>query len=213
MPTISDYNSLSTAILQFGHRQDLNAYVDYFIQGAQEQIQNDIFEQNFGNGVMGQENAYSQVITNGVTPVPSDWLAPKFFTVTDGSGFTGTLEFKDPEWLYDAYPLRQPQGLPAYVARDGANFIYGPFPDSAYTIGGAYYQQATLLSTQNSTNWMVLNCPHALLAACMIEAGKFTVDDALIARWMPLYQQRLKSLVDADKAERFSAGTLQIELG
>ena len=57
MPVIVDYTSLGKAITDFAHRQDIASYQDYFIQGAIEQIQNDVFDLNFGNGVrfMGSE--------------------------------------------------------------------------------------------------------------------------------------------------------------
>ena len=216
MPTITDYNSLAKAITDVQHRQDLQAYQDYFIQAAQEALQNDIFDLNFGNGVRFQENEYLAVITNGTTPVPTDYLSPKVFLIQDGSANQFPLIFKDPGWLYDRYPLRQPQGLPAYIARDSTSgtslFVFGPYPDSAYTVLGTYYQSASLLTTQTPTNWMTQSCPWALHAACMMEVGRFLIDDELVARWTPVYQSRLKALVDADKAERWADATMVIDV-
>ena len=45
----------------------------------------------------------------------------------------------------------------------------------------------------------------------MIECGKFLLDDGIIARWSSIYQQGLKTLVDADKAERWAAATMAVE--
>lgn len=216
MPTISDYNSLAKAITDVQHRQDLQAYQDYFIQAAQEKLQNDLFDFNFGNGVRFQENAYPAVqISGGTAPVPTDYLSPKVFYIQDTGGNQFPLIFKDPAWLYDRYPLQQATGLPAYIARDSSSgtsmFVFGPFPDSSYTVLGTYYQAAPLLTSLAPTNWMTTNCPWALHAACMIEVGQFLVDDELITRWTPVYQSRLKALVDADKAERWADATMQIE--
>lgn len=300
MSTIVDYNSLTQAITDFTHRSDLAAgvYTDYFIQGAIEKIQNDIFAENFGNGIQFQENSYPPtVITNGVAPVPNDWLAPKLMTVSDGSGDVFTLIWKAAAWIYDQYPVRQAEGLPAYIARDvsagsvfptysnylsftctagqtaftltggpstpvlfvslagqvmvpgtdytiaagvltlgsgavagqtlliqyapfenltasnASSFIFAPYPDSAYTIQGTYYQNCPMLSSTQATNWMVLNCPTLLHAACMIKAGEFLLNDQMVARWDTLYQPRLIALVNRDKAERWGASTMQIELG
>ncbi len=293
MATITDYASLSQAISDFAHRQDMQQglYTDYFIQAAQEKIQDDIFLANFGNGVKFQEYAYGPLTINGGTaPVPSDWLTPKLMQVSDGAGDIFTLIFKAAAWIYDQYPIRQPTGLPAYIARDqiapcsfngdliagvlvtatgtgiiqvgmiisyagaptGANaitiisqisgttggagqykvsnttastsgyvamtgggsvFIFGPYPDSAYTLQGTYYQNATPLSTTNTTNWLVTSRPTLLHAACMVEAGKFLVDDALIGRWQSVYESQLMSMVNADKADRWAASTMQIETG
>jgi hypothetical protein len=300
--TIVDYASLTQAIVDFAHRADIQAgaYTDYFIQQAQEAIENDIPDLNFGNYIRFQENAYPPTaITNGVAPVPTDWLGPKVLYVLDGSGNQFTLTFVSVAWLYDAYPVRQPQGLPTYIARDvlssgafpispssqtfttttgqtifaltvvgspvlivsldgsvlvpgtdysisGSNlvlangafldqtlyvqyaapilggaptatgttaFVFGPYPDSAYTLQGTYYQSAPLLSESATTNWMVDSAPSMLHAACMVECAKFLLDDVMLQRWEPRYQQKLKAVVDADKAERWAASTMEVQVG
>jgi hypothetical protein len=246
------------------------------------------------------ENAYPATAlssVNGTAPVPTDWLGPKALYVTDGAGDQFPLIFKSAAWLYAEYPIRQPEGLPAYIARDllssgsfpispssqsftatagqtifalpvigspvlivsldgavlvpgvdysisGGNlvlangalagqtlyvqyaapilggaptatgttaFVFGPYPDSAYSISGTYYQAIPALSSSNTTNWAVLNAPMMLHAACMVSAAKFLLNDPMLNRWTPIYQQKLKALVDADKAERWAAATMQVE--
>lgn len=220
MALVQDYPTLVQSIMDFTHKDDIKPYIDVLIQSATEEIQNDIFETNFGNGVRFQEEVYTVATPDpvfGTTPVPSDYLSPKLFTVTFGQQ-TFPLIFKSPTWIYDNYPLRAASGLPAYIARDssqgnGNAFIFGPYPDSQYPINGTYYAAATLLSSVNPTNWMTNNFATGLLAGCMVEAAKFLLDDDMMARWMPQYQSRLKSLVDADKSERWAASTMQVELG
>lgn len=93
----------------------------------------------------------------------------------------------------------------------GGVFIFGPYPDSAYTIAGTYYQKIPALNSGSTTNWVVLNAPMMLHAACMAKAGMFLKDAAMAQLWQPIYEQKLKALVDQDKAERWAASTLQIE--
>jgi len=287
MAQIVDYTSLANAVVNFTHRQDLASYTDYFIQMGQDLINNDIFTMNYGNGIEPQEAAYGPyAIAGGTLQVPSDWLAPKIFTVSDGNSDSFPLIFKDPTWLYNAYPVRQASGLPSYVARDvqsgssftgsisgttltisamtsgtvgvgtviddtsgllqfntiitalgtgtggtgtytvsnsqtvsaevmsgGGNvFVFGPFPDSAYNVQGTYYQKAPYLSSSQTTNWMVTSAPGILLAACLVEAAKFLLDDTMLQRWTAIYQQRLQSLIIRDRAERFASPTMQIEV-
>jgi hypothetical protein len=221
MARIVDYASLAQSISDFSHRQDMQTglYTDYFIQGAQEKIQDDIFEANFGNGIRYQEVPFppTNIGSTGTLPVPSDWLTPKSMQIADGSGNIFTLIFKAVAWIYDAYPIRQPSGLPAYIARDnevgGEVFIFGPYPDSSYSVQGTYYQVAPQLSNSITTNWMVTYAPTMLHAACMIKAGEFLVDDTMIARWTPTYQSRLDAMILKDKSERWAASTMQIETG
>lgn len=126
MATIVDYNTLVTSVADFTHRSDLTTFVDYFIQAAQELINNDIFERNEGNGIQLMEVGYpTTAISNGSVPVPADWLAPKLMTISVGP-YTSDLIFKSASWIYDRYPQRTAQGLPAYIARDTS--ASGSFP-------------------------------------------------------------------------------------
>jgi len=113
-----------------------------------------------------------------------------------------------------SYTVNLSQSFSNEPLTGGGNvFIFGPYPDSAYTIQGVYYQQSKLLSTLSDVNWMIANCPWMLHAACMVEVAKFLKDPPSIASWTSIYQSRLKSVVDGDKAERWAASTMQIELG
>ena len=364
MPKIVDYASLTQAILDYTHRPTLSTYTDYFIQAAQEEINDDVFAENFGNGIRYMEAQYpATAINNGQAPVPSDWLAPKNFTILDGSGNQYGLEFKDAQWIYNRYPMRSAAGIPAYIGRDagaasfdasnnvkltsgagqtsfdisailgsvlfatldglmltpsdysvsgsnltlangalagqvlfvqgiatasgfnaanyvklsstagqtafsisglaaGSNvlfaaldgamlvpstdynvagttltltkgalvgqtlfvqgapstlqasassvFVFGPYPDSAYTIEGVYYQAAPILSATQTTNWMVLNAPPMLFAKCMCQAGKFLKDTAMVQGWTQLYTDALEKLILRDAAARFGEAPLVI---
>lgn len=225
MPTINDYASLSQAIADYTHRSDLYSpsggtfITDYFLQAAQEMINKDIFDKNFGNGISLMEAYYGpQTVTNGVTTVPANYLAPKFFTVSDNGGNVFTLILKDPEWIYDRYPVRQPMGLPAYIARDvqpngTSAFIFGPYPDSAYTIAGTIYSAAPLLNQTLTTNWMVTSAPNVFFAAAMSQAMLYLRDTEGFELWDGRYQSKLQQLIDQDKAERWGSATLQMEQG
>jgi len=365
MPTVTNYATLTQAILDYAHRPALSAYTDYFIQSAQEEINNDIFAQNFGNGIRLMEATYpaTPIDANGNCPVPVDWLTPKDFTVADGTGNVFDLEFKDPQWIYQTYPDRVAAGVPSFIARDvlgsstfpavadfltftatsnqtvfslaalssdavlfatldgamlvpgtdysiagstltlvsgaiaGQNlyvqgtpvttseltftatsgqtafslsgltnpnvvlatldgtslvkgtdyyisgttltlyhgattgqvlyvlgsagpsadsssvFIFGPYPDSAYTVGGTYYSQAPLLSGSQATNWMVTSAPSMLFANCMRQAGKFLKDVPMVQGWTQLYQDALAKLIARDTSSRFGESPLVIRSG
>lgn len=127
MPTINGYDALGIAISDFAHRADVASYQDYFIQSAQNRIERDIPELNFGNYIRHQEAAFGPyTIQSGVLQVPSDWIGPKMLFVRDGGGNQFPLIFKSITWLYARYPLQQATGLPAYIARDVQ-------PSSAFT--------------------------------------------------------------------------------
>lgn len=222
MAIITDYTSLSQTIVDWAHRQDLQQgqYTDYFIQNAQLAIPKDIIRENYGNGIRAMEVAMPVATIDaslGTIPVPSDWYAPKDMQVVSSDG-EFDLTFKAARWIYSNYPVRQAEGLPEYIARDkvvGSTdvFIFGPFPDSAYTVQGTYYSMGTALNDQNPTNWMVTTCPDLFHAACMIEAAKFLENAAMLQLWTPVYLDGIDKLINQDKGERFSGGTLAVELG
>ena len=366
MPTITSYATLTQSILDYAHRPGLSTFTDYFIQAAHEEINNDIFAENFGKGVLYMEANYpaTAIDGNGTIIVPSDWLSPKTFTVTAPGGVYD-LEFKTPQWIYERYPNRSASGVPVYIARDvspsypsvanstvitatagqtifdisvlagdtvlfanldgamlypttdysisgntltlvngatvgqklyvqantslattsatnlkatatsgqtvfsvatlagaailfatldgamlvpgvdysitaetltltngatagqnlyvqaatlsGADgssvFIFGPYPDSSYTVQGTYYSKGPLLSASQTTNWMVTNAPSMLLANCMRQAGKFLKDVAMVEGWTQLYQDALTKLIERDAGSRFGEAPLTIRCG
>lgn len=95
----------------------------------------------------------------------------------------------------------------------GEIFVFAPYPDSAYTLQGTYYAEAPLLSATQTTNWMVLKAPLLLHAACMMSAGPFLKDANALSMWASIYQSQMENLISRDKAERWAAATMQVEVG
>lgn len=215
MASISDYTTLCQAIQDFSHRPTISPFVDYFIESAQEQITNDVLARNFGAGIKLMEVAFpaTAIASDGTLAAPTDFLAPKYFTLLDGTGREYQLTVKDPEWVYARYADRQQVGLPAYIALDGSTFIFGPAPDNTYTVEGKYYQKATGLSTANTNNWLTDNAPSLLFSACMVEVGKFLKDTQGVSGWKAIYEGQLESLIARDMGARYGAGPLVMNTG
>src|SRR6185312_6903573 len=136
----------------------------------------------------------------------------------DGSMLVGGADYVSSDGILTlTYGALQGQTLLVYYINSGATpvFIFGPYPDSPYIIQGTYYAKAPLLSAAQATNWMVDSNEAAdvLLAACMVEAGVFLKDLTMVQTWEARYQTKLKALVDQDKAERWGAGTLAVNVG
>lgn len=98
------------------------------------------------------------------------------------------------------------------ITAGGDVFIFGPFPDSAYTVQGTYYQKATALSGTNTTTWMTSNIPDILFAACMAAAQPFLKDDQRTSMWDTIYNNGLELVIAAEKAEKLAGGTMVITL-
>ncbi|KVU10662.1 hypothetical protein WK62_05200 [Burkholderia ubonensis] len=203
---IYDYNSLKQAVQDWFARADLGGWIDYFIQMAEADIYRDIFRLNFGRGVRAIEASLNVTIANGVAALPTGYLALKQGVISSG-GNTWELERKSTEFIYTQYPDRTPSGIPAYIAREGSNFIFGPFPDSNYTVTGTYWQRPAQLTSVNSVNWLVNTIPTVMLAACLKFAARFNKDEEGLAMWDGIYQSQLEAFVLAERAEETSGST------
>lgn len=210
---VYNYATLLQAILDFSHRTDIANYQDYFIQSAELRIYKDLFAKNIGNGSIWLETPFSTTIGTSSISLPTGYLALKYALVLSGTGYVKTLLYKDPQWIYTNYPVRAPAAMPAYIARDGNQFVFGPSPDSNYTVQGYYYATLPPISATNPQTWMTTYIPDVFLAAAMIEVQKFLKDYAALKLWVSIYESKLDSAVSSDKAERLSPGTLTMELG
>lgn len=202
---VYDYNSLRQAVQDWFARADMGNWIDYFIQIAEADIYRDIFAQNQGKGVSPIETALN--ITTGSPAIPSGYLGMKIMLVS-ASGNSFEVERKTPEFIYTQYPGQSASGVPAYFSRLGQNFIFGPFPDSDYTLTGIYWQKFPQLTSVNSTTWIVDTIPTIMLAATNRAAARFNRDTEAFSLWDSLYQQQLASFVLADKAEELSGSSL-----
>jgi len=204
---VYDYNSLKQAVQDWFARSDIGNWIDYFIQMAEADIYRDIIAGNQGRGVRPMEASLSVAIANGAAAVPSDYLGLKIALVSL-SGNTFEMQRVNPEFIYTQYPQQVASGTPAYIARQGANFVFGPYPDANYTITGIYWQKARQLTAVNSTNWIVNTIPTILLAATNRAAARFNKDQEALGIWSDLYMQQLQSYILTDRAEEMSGSSI-----
>jgi hypothetical protein len=204
---VYDYFSLKQAIQDWFARSDVGSFIDYFIQIAEADIYRDIFAQNQGKGVQAIESVLNLTISNGVAAVPSGYLGMKIMNVLlNGNAFE--VERRTPEFIYTQYPSQVASGAPAYFARVGQNFVFGPYPDSNYTLSGIYWAKSPQLTTVNNVTWIVNTIPTIMLAATNRACARFIKDDEAFSLWDSLYNQQLASFILADKAEELSGSSL-----
>lgn len=207
---VYDYNSLKQAVSDWFARSDLANYVDYFIQMAEADIYRDIFSINQGAGVQPIETSFSSTIdtTTGTIALPTGYLGLKIATLVMNSSCAYELVRKNQEYIFTNYPFRGAGAPPQYIARQGQTFIFGPSPDSAYTVSGTYWQKSPQLTQVNSVNWMVEQIPTVLLAAVCRACARFNKDAEALQMWDSLYQPALADFVMTDRAEELSGSSL-----
>jgi hypothetical protein len=201
---ITTYGTLKTAIADFLARDDLTSYIPYFYQGAQAKLNK--------LRLRHMESAFSGTIASGVVALPSGYLETKQLRVVS-SGRHYPLARRTIDQLYQNYPLRSSSGLPVEFAREGSNYIFGPYPDSNYSIAGVVYTKPTDLSVDADTNWWILNNPLTLLYACLVEAEPFIKNDARLELWQGKLNEAVSLIRLENEDEELSGGGLTETLG
>lgn len=199
MSNITTWATLKTEVANQLNRTDLTNDVPFFIQLAEFRIYREL-------RVRQMETVLNSTMSSGQIAVPSGYRSLKFAYI-DGTPVQ-KLERKDAEWIYHNYPTRSASSKPFYIARDGGNFIFGPFPDSAYTVKGVFYKQLDLLSDSNTSNWLITDAPDLIYFAALCEAKPWLGDDERIAIWERKYEMIKQRVQLADNAEEFSGGPL-----
>lgn len=154
------------------------------------------------------ETALSSAISSGVVALPASYVAMKFAYLNTSP--IQVLERRPAEWIYANYPQTTTSGIPQFFARDGSNFIFGPYPDSAYTMNGIYYARLTAISS--SVNALFTANPDLYLMAALAEAEMLIGRDPRIAIWESKYQRILADVNGEDKTEDQSGSHLQMRV-
>jgi hypothetical protein len=197
--SISSYSELKTAVSTWLARSDLTSYTGDLVALGEKRIYRDL-------RIRAMEASLSSTIAAGVIAVPDGYVAMKYAYVEANP--IGKMQRKDAEWIYEKYPTRAADGQPRYFAREADNFIFGPYPDSTYTIKGVYYKRLTALSDANPTNWFITNSPDLLLFAALCEAAPFLKADNRIQIWETKYKMVKDSIQLEDDQEEFSGSPL-----
>lgn len=194
---ITSFSTLKSSIADWLDQDDIGDAIDTMIDLAEARIYREL-------RIKPMETALSVTISSGVAAVPSDYLELRYAYV-DTNPVT-PLQVKSPQFIHLDYPQRSSDAVPIYIARDGSNFIFGPYPDSNYTIKGSYYAKLDALSTSNETNWFITNAPDLLLYGALVHSAAYLEDDNRLTMWEAAYQQVKDRVIEQDKQERYPRG-------
>jgi len=152
------------------------------------------------------EDDFSVVLSGGEAALPADFIEMKHLRIVSSGATNNLLEPIDANELYRQFPKRTSDGKPVVFARDQTKLIFGPFPDSNYTVKGTYYKRLAALSTTNTTNWFMANAPDLLLAASMVEASLFLIEDERSPAWKQKMNQIMQDIYEEENQARASGG-------
>jgi hypothetical protein len=198
--SIASYSELKTAIKNWLHRgTELDNYTADLITFAENRIYRDL-------RIKAMESAFSTAISSGTIALPTRYRELKYAYVNTSPATI--LERKDAEWILANYPTRSADGTPLFIARDGEYFIFGPYPDTTYTIKGTAYCALAPLSDSNTTNWFTANASDLLLFAALAEAEPLLMNDPRIPLWEQKYAQIRDRIQRENDREEFSGSIL-----
>lgn len=155
------------------------------------------------------ETEFSGTASDAGLALPASYLGLKSAYVA--SSPAQSLERRPAEWIRLTYPQNGNSGIPKYIARYASNFIFGPYPDSAYTIKGVYYKQLTAISGA-AVNALFTTNPDLYLFACLSKGIIILGNSPKIPIWEAEYQKILADVNGMDKAEDASGSSLQMRV-
>lgn len=198
---ITTYAELQAAVGNWLHRADLTSIIPDLIMLGEKRIFREIRARSM-------ETALNSTIASGVIALPADYLDLKLAYV-DGSP-AKLLQRTTATSIYQQYPLRASTSKPRLIAREGSNFIFGPYPDSTYTIKGIYYAEPTGIAT--SANTLFTDNPELYLFAALLEAEPYMKNDGRVQLWQAKYDQIKDQINRYEQHELASGSGLQVSV-
>ena len=200
---ITTYAQLLTSVASELHRSDLTSAIPDFVTLAESRINSDL-------RIAQMETTVASTTAAGVLAIPSTYLELKNAYVSSITPYVA-LKRKTVDWIYSNYPSRVASGCPKYIAREGSNFIFGPFPDANYTITLNFYNRFRSLAVE--LNSLFTLYPGLYLYGALMESAPFIKDDKRIAVWAAMYGQLVKSIQRESDNEFLSGSVLEVVAG
>mgnify|MGYP003133804263 CR=1 FL=1 len=162
------------------------------------------------------------IVPGGTAPTPATFSVIRSVNVVaDSASATTTgdrtfLEEKDRSFLNEYWPNRNLTGTPKYYTQWDYNSIYVvPTPSSALTFELALSKLDVRLSSSNTTSWLSLNAPRAVLYGCLVEAFTFLKGPMeMLQTYTQSYAQAIQALamqqMGRAKRDDYMHGALRI---
>lgn len=188
------YDELVTNIRNYtevGSNVFSSEVINTFITMAENKILRDIDLDFFKKEVSG-----SMTTSNRFLTAPADLLTHRYVMITNAAGDQVFLEFRDTSFMKEYWPDSSETGVPKYYSVwDQDTFYVAPTPDDTYTVQLGYIYKPAQLSSTNTTTWISLKAPEALLYACLIQAYSYTKGPLeMLQYFTQSYQQAIQGL-------------------
>ena len=146
-----------------------NAVINTFILMTENRILRDI-----DLDVFKLEATANLTSGNRFLTAPSDILTHRYMMITSGTNQI-FLDFRDTSFMKEYWANGAQTGIPKYYSVwDQNTFYVAPTPASSYVVELGYIYKPAQLSSTNTTPWVSINAPEALLYGCLVQAYSYT---------------------------------------
>lgn len=188
---INTFATLKTAISDWTHRNDLTSYLDDFVKMAEARIFSDL-------KVKEMEARTTYTPTSRYLATPTGMTSIR--RITASTTPPRELLSTSPDGIHSHYNTGS--GTPTHYAVLSEEIEFNCVPNVDVEI--VFFAEPTALSDSNTTNDVLTAYPQIYLAACMVEAGLYMVDDAMVAKWQGLYSDAVAAA--NRKSSKFHTG-------
>ena len=193
--SISTFAELKTAIANWMERDDQTARIPEFVALAESRIYSALRVRE-----MEASENITVTISTRTSALPTRYAQIRSIYITAGT----RLEYKAPEEYWAIHSGRT-SAQPDVFTIEGANFVWGPLPDTGYTAVTHFYQIPAAFSADGDTNGVFARWPGLYLSASLLEAATFREDDVDALKWSAMYEDTLEKAMEADRMDRVAA--------
>lgn len=202
--SITNYTDLKATIASYLARSDLTTQIPDFIQLAETRLRRELRIRQMLKVV-----TTATVAGDGTVELPSDYLQMRDLHMNTNP--IQTLGYQSPSNFY-RNTNSSITGVPVQYTVLAQEFQFAPIPDGVYTLQMIYYATPPYLTTSNTSNVFLANCPDLLLYGALGEAESYLMNDPRLQTWAALYDRSLTALTVSDDSGEFGGSPLSISI-
>lgn len=167
-----------------------NSVINTFILMTENRILRDIDLDVFKLEVQGTITANNKFLT-----APTDILTHRYLILNTPNDQV-FLGFRDTSFMKEFWSDGTSVGVPKYYSVwDQNTFYLAPTPNQSYSVELGYIYKPQQLSSTNTTTWVSVNAPEALLYGCLVQAYSYTKGPGdMIQYFDNAYKQAIQGL-------------------
>lgn len=201
---LSTYNGLKDAVAKYLARSDLTDQIPTFIQLAENRLRRELRIRQMLKVV-----TTNTVAGDSTVELPSDYLQMRDIHMNTNPA--QTLAYQSPSNFY-RNTNSSITGVPLQYTVLAQEFQFAPIPDAIYTLQMLYYATPPYLTTSNTSNVFLANCPDLLLYGALGEAEPYLMNDQRLQTWASMYDRGLAALTVSDDQGEYGGSPISISI-